>query len=311
MNDPKASLTRRREKRKLLVENKLSFQGPDTELSIYDTYRASSRVGLAAEQLLYCGMVSGKKIMHSGYQDSEQSQIFLPHESYVLSPGEYVEIDFPEASENKPTTCLTIEIPKERIESISQQMRDLTQLDKLDHDWQYQPHIIHAHHTADTQQLLEKLVTLFTRNHPDKEIMVGLGVSELIIKLLRQQSRELLLNYSQEKPDASGLIAAIHYLNTNLSKHLNIDELCRHACMSRSKLYIEFKKQLGCTPSEYLQQSRLKLAAEELRMGKTVTEVCYNVGFTDLSHFSRRFVRFFGCPPSQFATQKIVENDVS
>ncbi|NQY26309.1 MAG: AraC family transcriptional regulator [Piscirickettsiaceae bacterium] len=297
------TLHKRRSKCQSLIENKVSFQGPDSELSIYDTYRSASRVGLDAEQLLYCGMVSGKKIMHLGYQDDEQGQVFLPHESYVMSPGKHVEIDFPDAKENQPTTCLTIEFPKEKIESISQQMQNLTQLDVLDHDWQYQPHIIHTHHTADTQQLLEKLVTLFTQNHPDKEIMVGLGVSELIIKLLRQQGRELLLNYCQEKPDASGMVAAIHYLNTNLAQQLNIDEVCRHACMSRSKLYIEFKKQLGCTPSEYLQQSRLKLAAKELRLGKKVSEVCYRVGFTNLSHFSRRFTRFFGCPPSQFLSK--------
>lgn len=303
MQNSHIPLSQRRSKRQLLIENKVSFQGPESELSIYDTYRSASRVGLDAEQLLYCGMVSGRKIMHSGYQDDQQGQIFLPHESYVMSPGEHVDIDFPDAKEGEPTTCLTIEIPKDRVESISQQMRDLTQLDGLDHDWQYQPQIIHAHHTVDTQQLLEKLVTLFTHNHPDKEIMVGLGVSELIIKLLRQQGRELLLNYCQDKPDASGLVAAIHYLNVNLTKQLNIDELSRQACMSRSKLYIEFKKQLGCTPSEYLQQSRLKLAAEELQKGKTVTEVCYNVGFTDLSHFSRRFTRFFGCPPSQYSTR--------
>lgn len=303
MQNTQLPLLERRSKRQLLIENKVSFQGPESELSIYDTYRSASRVGLDAEQLLYCGMVSGRKIMHSGYQDDQQGQIFLPHESYVMSPGEHVDIDFPDAKEGEPTTCLTIEIPKDRVESISQQMRDLTQLDGLDHDWQYQPQIIHAHHTVDTQQLLEKLVTLFTHNHPDKEIMVGLGVSELIIKLLRQQGRELLLNYCQDKPDASGLVAAIHYLNVNLTKQLNIDELSRQACMSRSKLYIEFKKQLGCTPSEYLQQSRLKLAAEELQKGKTVTEVCYNVGFTDLSHFSRRFTRFFGCPPSQYSTR--------
>jgi len=303
MQSLSTSIDKRHLNRQLLIENKVSFQGPDSELSIYDTYRSASKVGLGADQLLYCGMVSGKKIMHSSYQDSEQGQVFLPHESYVMSPGEYVEIDFPDAKENEPTTCLTIEFPREKIESISQQMRDLTQLDAFEHDWQYQPHIIHTHHTADTQQLLEKLVTLFTHNHPDKEMMVGLGVSELIIKLLRQQGREFLLNYCQDKPDASGLVAAIHYLNTNITQQLNIDEVCRHACMSRSKLYIEFKKQLGCTPSEYLQQSRLKLAAEELRLGKKVTEVCYRVGFTDLSHFSRRFTRFFGCPPSQFLSR--------
>lgn len=304
MQMSKLSLEKRRNKRQLLIENKLTFAGPEAELSIYDTYRPATAVRLDANQLMYCGMVKGKKIMHEAHQG--QGQIFLPHESYVIPPGNYVEIDFPEAKEDKPTTCLTIEIPKQRIEAISERMRDLTTLENLDHSWEYQPLIIHNHHTNDTQQLLEKLVALFTQNHPDKEIMVNLGVSELIIKLLRQQGRDLLLSYCHQAPDATSITVALHFLEHNLIRPLDIDELCRHVKMSRSKLYVEFKKQLGCSPGEYQQQLRLKAAAEAIRAGKTVTAACYETGFNDPSHFSRRFSQFFGCSPSQFKARLAV-----
>ena len=298
MQIEKTPLDKRSERRQLLIENKLTFSGPESELSIYDTYRAASGVGLDADQLMYCGMVTGKKVMHDS--DVKHGQIFLPHESYVMPPGKYVEIDFPEANEHEPTTCLTIEIPKERIEIISERMRDIAVLDRPDHDWQYQPQVIHNHHTADTQQLLERLVSLFTQNHPDKEMMVDLGVSELIMKLLRQQGRDILLSYCQQAPDATGITAVLHYLELNLAIPLDIEQLCREACMSRSRLYVEFKKQLGCSPGEYQQQQRLKRAADFLKNGKTVTEACYDVGFNDLSHFSRRFTQFFGQSPTQF-----------
>jgi AraC-like DNA-binding protein len=296
---------KRRENRQLLIENKLTFIGPDTELSIYDTYRAASGVRLDADQLMYCGMVTGKKVMHDTNDD--QGEVFLPHESYVMTPGGAVDIDFPIADELHPTTCLTIELPKERIELISERMREVTSLDQLDHDWQYQSQVIHNHHTADTQQLLERLVSLFTHNHPDKEMMVELGISELIIKLLRQQGRDVLLRYCNSNPDASGVTAAIYFLEQNLTLPLDIDQLCRHACMSRSRLYTEFKKQLGCSPGEYQQQQRLKRAADILKAGKRVTEACYDVGFSDLSHFSRRFHHFYGCSPSQFRANHITK----
>jgi len=290
------------EQRQSLVENKTAFAGPESELSIYDTYRVASRVGLVSQQLLYCGMVKGKKIMYGAETTTgnDHGEVFLPHESFVMPPGAFVEIDFPEANEEQPTTCLTIEFSKQRIEAISERMRDLTTLESLEHDWEYQPHIIHTHHTSDTQQLLEKLVCLFTQNHPDKEIMVDLGVSELVIKLLRQQGRQILLSYSRQAPDTSGIIAAIHFLEKNLTIPLNIDQLSRHACMSRSKFYIEFKKQLGCSPGEFQQQLRIKASAEAISLGKSVTEACYDVGFNDLSHFSRRFTRFYGCSPTAY-----------
>ena len=296
-------LSKRHEKRRLLVENKLSFQGPESVLSIYDTYREASRVGLDADQLLYCGMVKGKKIMHDLHQ--ERGQVFLPHESYVMPPGEYVEIDFPDANEQQPTTCLTIEIDKDRIEFLSERMRDLTRLDALEHDWQYQPQVIHTHHTSDTQQLLERLIKLFTNDSPDKEILIDLSVTELIVRMLRQQGRDLLLNHSRQNPDASSMTAVLSFMGENLSQPLDIEQLCRRACMSRSKLYVEFRKQVGCSPGEYQQQLRLKNAAKAIQNGKSVTEACYSVGFNDLSHFSRRFTLFFGCAPTFYKKNTI------
>ena len=59
-----------------LVENRISFAGSDSELSIYDTYDSAVRVGLNADQLLYCGMVSGRKVMHDNYRSNDQ--LFLP-----------------------------------------------------------------------------------------------------------------------------------------------------------------------------------------------------------------------------------------
>jgi AraC-like DNA-binding protein len=305
MKIEKLSLVKRREKRQLLTENKVQFAGPESELSIYDTYRAASRVGLEAQQLLYCGMVSGRKVMHSPHNND--GELFLPHESYVVPPGEHVEIDFPDANETAPTTCLTIEISKDRIERLSERMRDLIVLDAPNHEWEYQPKIIHKHHTGDTQYLLEKMVALYTRNDPDKEIMLDLSVTELVIRLLREQGRDVLLSYCQQSPDATGVTAAIHYLEQNIANPLDVDQLCRKACMSRSRLYVEFKKQLGCTPGEFQQQIRLKAAAEAIQSGKSVTDACYSFGFSDLSHFSRRFTGFFGCAPSVYR-QKFIQN---
>lgn len=302
MQIEKHSLNERREKRQLLVENKLSFHGPESELSIYDTYRAAEKVGLDASQLLFCGMVNGRKIMYNIHH--QQGLSFLPHESYVMPPGEHVDIDFPDANEAAPTTCLTIEISKDRVDKLSERMCDLTTLDVVEHDWSYQPKIIHKHHTGDTQLLLERMVSLYTSDHPDKELMLDLNVSELVIRLLREQGRDVLLSYCQTTPDASGITAAIRYLEQSLMLPLDIELLCRTACMSKSRLYVEFKKQLGCTPGEFQQQLRLKSAAEAIASGKNVTDACYSNGFNDLSHFSRRFTRFFGITPSQYRQNK-------
>ncbi len=290
-------LSRRRRPHKL-VENCVNFGGPDSELSIYDTYHAASRVGLDADQLLYCGMVTGRKIMHDAHHDKEQ--LFLPHESFVMAPGEYVEIDFPDATLKTPTTCLTVEISKEKVKMISARLSDLFPVESGPESWQYDTQILHTTHTAATQDLLKRMVSFFTENHSDRDMMIDLGVTELVVRLLRQKERGVLLNYCRKNPDSSGITAVLNYMEQHLSDPMEIEQLAQLACMSRSRLYVQFKKQLGCSPSEFQQQLRLKAAAERLKQGEIITTVCYALGFSDPSHFSRRFRLFFGNSPREY-----------
>lgn len=280
---------------KKLVENRISFAGPESELSIYDTYSMAQRVALEADQLLYCGMVTGRKIMHQGTTDEER--VFLPHESFVIAPGESVEIDFPEASRKNPTTCLTIEIAREKVDRISQRMADQSHLRKVADRGQYQAPYLHTHHTPATQHLLKRMVQLYSENHPDRDTMVDLSITELIIRLLRHQEREFLLSFCRETPDHSGLTQALEYIERHLCVTLDMDQLCRVACMSRSRLYSTFRDQVGCSPIQLQQQLRLKSAAERIGKGESITRLCYELGFSSPSHFSRRFRELFGVSP--------------
>ncbi len=286
---------------RVLIENKISFAGPDSEVSIYDTYEAASRVRLDAGELLFCGMVSGRKIMHTtGTESIDKGQVFLPHESFVMAPGGVVEIDFPDATLKNPTTCLTVEISKERVSNINDRLNESLPMLELADQWQVREPVLHTHHSSETQRLLTRLTTLFTENHPDRDILIDLNISELIIRMLRHKTRDFLLAYCSNDPEANSLIAALDWINSTLSKPLDIDQLCRHAGMSRSRLYVEFKEKLGCSPVELQQQLRLKHAAERISNGEAITAISYDLGFSTPSHFCHRFKNFFGCTASEY-----------
>jgi AraC family transcriptional regulator len=61
-----------------------------------------------------------------------------------------------------------------------------------------------------------------------------------------------------------------------------------------------FRALVGKPPHRYLLELRLQRAAELLRGGLNVTEACFQSGFNNLSHFSRRFRRQNGVQPSRF-----------
>lgn len=288
---------------KVLVENKVSFAAQNSELSIYDTYQKASKVALSSDQLMFCGMVTGKKIMHVDNDDLHSP--FLPHESFVIAPNEQVEIDFPEARIDTPTTCLAIEIAPEKINQMALQLEQESPKQKDFGHWQYQHKALHTHHNSATQLLLNRIVSIYTENHPDRNLLIDLAVSELSVRLLRQQTRDFIVAHCEQDPEANAINRVVNHILANLTHALDVEQLCKLACMGRTKFFTEFKQNLGCTPIVFQQQERLKYAAELLSSGKQVTATSFEVGFLNVSHFSRAFKAYFGQTPSQFRQNKV------
>lgn len=283
-------------RRKEAVENRLCFNGPQVELAIYDTYEPASQVALSSENLLYCAMLSGTKSMH-GVSDSPQ--LFLPHESFVLAPGQPVWIDFPDARPQTPTTCLAIDITPARIEQVAQMLSD--QRDPALGPCQYQAKAVHCRHNGETQRLLERLIGTFIEPVAEQKILIELQLTELVMRLLRQQSRDLLLSAVEQGQIHHGLLAAMQQLKDDPSQHLDMDLLSRAACISKAQLYRLFKQELGQTPGEYLQQLRIEQAQRWLSEGQmSVTEIAFELGYQSLSHFNRRFKAAAGVTPGRY-----------
>jgi len=285
----------------VLVENKISFDGPHSQLSIYETFQDVNRVKLKSDQPLFCAMLSGRKVMH--HDQSDYHSDFIPHESFVIAPNQGVEIDFPEASLQQPTTCLAIEISNERIQTTADNLNVQTPIADEFGPWQYRENMLHCQHNEQTQLLLTRITQIYTEAHPDRSYMIDLAVSELTVRLLRQQGREVILSFCAEQKDHSGLTSVVNYINEHLDEQLDNDVLCRIACMCRTKFFQEFKQHLGCSPLAFQQQQRLKKAAKMIAQGIQITRVCFELGFANSSHFSRNFKRFYGVTPRLYQTK--------
>lgn len=81
----------------------------------------------------------------------------------------------------------------------------------------------------------------------------------------------------------------------------NGDELCEAMNMSQSTLYRKLKATTGQSTNEFIQNLRLKYAARLLReTSLTVSEISFEIGFSDSSYFSRAFRKCFGESPRQW-----------
>lgn len=87
---------------------------------------------------------------------------------------------------------------------------------------------------------------------------------------------------------------------TRYAESHSLLSVARSVGMSPFQFARVFSQLAGSPPHQYLLGVRLDSASKMLLDGKAVTETCFEVGFSNLSHFTRSFHRRFGCVPSSF-----------
>lgn len=92
-------------------------------------------------------------------------------------------------------------------------------------------------------------------------------------------------------------------INKNLSNpDFNVEELTEDVGISRAQLHRKMKEITGISTGEFIRNLRLKQAARLIRENKiNITQVAYNVGFNNQTHFSTVFKKHFGMSPSEYA----------
>jgi AraC-like DNA-binding protein len=90
-------------------------------------------------------------------------------------------------------------------------------------------------------------------------------------------------------------------IDRDYASPLDVAALARGVHMSAGHLSRAFKAAFGESPYSYLMTRRIERAMAYLRRGdRSVTEVCFAVGFSSLGTFSTRFSELVGMPPSAY-----------
>ncbi len=90
-------------------------------------------------------------------------------------------------------------------------------------------------------------------------------------------------------------------IDRDYAQPLNVEALADGVHMSTGHLSREFRRAYGESPYSYLMTRRIERAMTLLRRGElSVTDVCFEVGFSSLGTFSTRFTELVGVPPSQY-----------
>lgn len=91
------------------------------------------------------------------------------------------------------------------------------------------------------------------------------------------------------------------FIGNNLSQELRETELAALSGQSVSAFSRYFRRHTGVPFVQYVNRLRINLACQLLMLGElSITDICYQVGFNNLSNFNRQFLLLKGMSPSRW-----------
>ena len=282
-----------------LVENRTAYSYDMCELNMFETHRHAENVNLVFDHFVLTSMLAGKKIMKLPNMEAFE---YLPGESVIVPPSECMQIDFPEAKSGNPTQCIALTISDELIRNTIGLLNEHHPKHEAWGKWELDLSLLHLNNNQELADTVNRMLRItFNQQGKAKDIMVELTLKERIVRRMQTQARVLLESSYAALSSCNALAASIAYIKQNLSKKMDMNKLADIACMSRASFYKKFREAMGETPAQFIQNERIKKACVMLRNSSlSVTGVCYDCGFENLSHFITSFKSQTGKTPRAF-----------
>ena len=128
----------------------------------------------------------------------------------------------------------------------------------------------------------------------------------LVVDTWKRQSQKKERPLSKE--DTESLQNVVSYIADHYAFNLPLERLANIACMSESKLKSCFKRQFGCSVTQYIQGRRMS-QAEHLLINTdfTMGQIAQMIGYTTSSRFAELFKKSTGILPIEY--RKIARRD--
>lgn len=154
------------------------------------------------------------------------------------------------------------------------------------------------------------LVYFRIKEQPPDDIL-KLKLKELLVNIVNDKENRLLTNYFKSfsettKPTLPSIMEA------NFCYNLKIEEYAKLAHRSLSSFKRDFHNYYGISPGKWLLSKRLDYAAKHLlHNNSNITQIAFESGFEDASHFSHAFRQRFNLSPSEYRRAFLVTGSVN
>lgn len=121
------------------------------------------------------------------------------------------------------------------------------------------------------------------------------------IELERNSQSAFSIFTGQKQHDDELVQQAQTYIENNIDERLSVEDLSAKFAIGRRNFDRRFIKATGNTPVEYAQRVKMEVAKKALESTrKTINEVMYEVGYSDLKAFREVFRKITGLSPLEY-----------
>ena len=110
--------------------------------------------------------------------------------------------------------------------------------------------------------------------------------------------------FETEPQDSEKIDIIFKHINTNFKRHISLDEIADKVSMTTPAFCRYFKKATGKTFTKLVNEYRVVHATKLLQENQSsITDICFECGFNNFSHFNRLFKEFTGKSASKYRSE--------
>lgn len=276
----------------------------DVEVTIREL--KSSTLGMHTHhyfELIYVISGSGIHNINSNKYEFSKGDVFLltpedAHTFQIFTPTKFCNIDFTKSFFSKNAD------------------RQNEKMDVSDF-FKRLEYIFHNHHnvkghviSATDKNLFEVLINRLIEEKENEQLFTEIITQNIVFLLLHLVARNIqhnISNYSKKQNPKNKIHEITAYIQQNIydKKLIKLEKLASHFNKSADYLSRYFKNQTGNTIKDYITRYKISLVQTRLKFSDlTVSEIAYELNFTDESHLNKVFKSALGKTARQFKKEQ-------
>ena len=144
---------------------------------------------------------------------------------------------------------------------------------------------------------------LFDRFFAGDSVEHCLRLLDILDLLSRSKRRGLSPDSMTNAPPDERHLQILRHIQNHLSQpeELTLERTARVACLSPGSFSNYFRARYNRRYVDFVNELRISMACSLLsNPAIPITRIAYEVGFSNLSNFNRMFLKYRGCPPSEY-----------